>query len=45
MQQAWKWAIEREDDKIKDLFVEFDDNGDGVLELSEFEALIKAVDP
>lgn len=30
---------------MKDIFKQFDDNGDGVLVLDEFEALLKSLDP
>jgi len=40
MKSAHHWNHTREDLKIKDLFQKFDENGDGVLELKEFEALV-----
>ena len=35
---------EREKERLHKLFLQFDDNGDGVLTLEEFEALVRSVD-
>lgn len=40
MLREWDFYNKRENGKIMDLFVKFDDNGDGVLVLDEFESLL-----
>ncbi|CDW83377.1 UNKNOWN [Stylonychia lemnae] len=45
MLKEWDYYLNREKNKIIDLFKEYDDNGDGVLVLDEFETLIKIIEP
>ena len=45
MLKEWDFHQNREKNKIIDLFKEYDDNGDGVLVLDEFDTLIKSIEP
>ncbi len=45
MLREWDYQQKRERTKIIELFKQYDDNGDGVLTLEEFEVLIKSLEP
>eukprot|EP00347_Sterkiella_histriomuscorum_P023774 403333433 len=45
MLKEWEFYLRRERPKIIEVFKEFDDNGDGVLVLDEFETLLKSLEP
>eukprot|EP00347_Sterkiella_histriomuscorum_P001583 403371470 len=43
--KEWDSCKRRENNKIRDIFHRFDDNGDGVLAFNEFETLMRSLDP
>ena len=43
--KEWKIQKKRNNEKIIQIFHKFDDNGDGVLCLEEFETLLKSLEP
>ena len=45
MLAAWYMFKKREKIRVQELIAKFDDNGDGVMQLSEFEALILHLEP
>ena len=43
--EEWQISKERDREKVATIFKKFDDNGDGVLVLDEFETLLKSLEP
>lgn len=43
--KEWAYFNKRENSRIMELFRKFDENGDGVLVLDEFETLIRSFEP
>lgn len=45
MLKEWDFYQRRERLRIVELFKQFDDNGDGVLVLDEFDSLLRSLEP
>ncbi len=45
LMEEWRQHLQAEKVAISGIFTKYDDNGDGVLTLNEFEVLIKNIEP